>query len=227
MGGIIIVAVYVFYFIGVSGGASVDVLRDESQGAPVAFLNVFGPTFGNILNLFIAVSCAGTLNGLMLATTRGLYSLAARGKGPRPEVFSVVDGATKMASNSSIFGLLFAAIWTVHFYGSNLAPHNWFGIFGFDSSELPIVTTYLLYLPIFVMFMKKHPELGFVKRFLIPGLALIGSGFMVFAAVYSHGIKPFLAAQADGAFVCPVLFYLILFIVVTIIGIMVDESRKK
>ena len=224
-GGIIIMCVYIFYFIGVAGGATTQQLMDE--GATSAFLNIFGNVFGNILNLFIAVSCAGTLNGLMLATTRGLYSLAVRGKGPKPEVFAVVDPATRMAGNSSIFGLLFTAIWLVHFYGSNLAPHNWFGIFAFDSSELPIVTTYLLYLPIFYMFMIKHTELGFVKRFLIPGLAMVGSTFMVFAAAYSHGYKPMMAAQANGAFSCPVLFYLILFIVVTIIGIMVDESRKK
>ncbi len=225
VGGIVIMCVYIFYFIGVAGGATTQQLMDE--GATSAFLNIFGNVFGNILNLFIAVSCAGTLNGLMLATTRGMFSLAARGKGPKPEMFAVVDPATKMAGNSSIFGLLFAAIWLVHFYGSNLAPHNWFGIFGFDSSELPIITTYLLYLPIFFMFMKKHAELSFVKRFLIPGLAMIGSTFMVFAAAYSHGYKPFLAAQANGTFSCPVLFYLVLFIIATIIGIMVDEGRKK
>jgi len=224
-GGLVIVCVYVFYFIGVAGGATTQQLMDE--GATTAFLNIFGNVFGNILNLFIAVSCAGTLNGLMLATTRGLYSLAARGKGPKPDVFVVVDSSTKMASNSSIFGLLFAAIWLVHFYGSNLAPHNWFGIFGFDSSELPIVTTYLLYLPIFFMFMKKHKDLGFVKSKLIPGLALIGGCFMVFAAIYSHGYKPFLAAQAAGTFSCPVLFYMVLFVVVIGIGIMVDADRKK
>ncbi len=225
LGGVVIVCVYVFYFIGVAGGATTQQLMDE--GATTAFLNIFGNVFGNVLNLFIAVSCAGTLNGLMLATTRGLYSLAVRGKGPRPEVFAVVDDSTKMAGNSSIFGLLFAAIWLVHFYGSNLAPHNWFGVFGFDSSELPIVTTYLLYLPIFFMFMKKHKDLGAVKSVLIPGLALIGGAFMVFAAIYSHGYKPFLAAQANGTFSCPVLFYMILFIVVIGIGIVVDESRKK
>ena len=224
-GGLVIMAVYIFYFIGVAGGATTQQLMEE--GATSAFLNIFGNVFGNILNLFIAVSCAGTLNGLMLATTRGLYSLAVRGKGPKPEVFSVVDSSTKMASNSSIFGLLFAAIWMVHFYGSNLAPHNWFGIFGFDSSELPIVTTYLLYLPIFFMFMKKHKDLGFAKSVLIPGLALIGGAFMVFAALYSHGIKPYLAAQANGTFACPVLFYMILFAIVIFIGIMVDEGRKK
>jgi len=224
-GGLIIVCVYVFYFIGVAGGATTQQLMDE--GATTAFLNIFGNVFGNILNLFIAVSCAGTLNGLMLATTRGMYSLAVRGKGPKPEVFAVVDDSTKMAGNSSIFGLLFAAIWLVHFYGSNLAPHNWFGIFGFDSSELPIVTTYLLYLPIFFMFMKKHKDLGFAKSKLIPGLALIGGAFMVFAAIYSHGYKPFLAAQANGGFSCPVLFYMVLFVVVIAIGIMVDADRKK
>ena len=59
----------------------------------MAFTNIFGNIFGNILNLFIAISCIGTLNGLMLACTRGLYSVAVRGEGPRPEIFKQVDGA--------------------------------------------------------------------------------------------------------------------------------------
>ena len=68
---------------------------------------------------------------------------------------------------------------------------------------------------------------SFVKSKLIPGLALIGGCFMVFAAIYSHGYKPFLAAQANGTFSCPVLFYMVLFVVVIGIGIMVDADRKK
>ena len=95
-------AKYVFYFIGVSGGASVDALRDPSQGAPVAFLNVFGPTFGNILNLFVAISCLGTLNGLMLACTRSAYALSARNRGPNVVMFSQIDDVTNMPTNSSI-----------------------------------------------------------------------------------------------------------------------------
>lgn len=225
LGSLIIIAVYVFYFIGVAGGASTRQLMED--GATTAFLHIFGNVFGNILNLFVAVSCMGTLNGLMLGNTRGLYSLAVRGEGPRPEVFSRVDETTKMAGNSSIFGLLLAAFWFLHFYGSNLAPFPWFGKFSFDSSELPIVTTYLLYLPIFILFIKKNPQLGVVKRFVVPSLAICGSIFMVCASIYAHGVKPYLAAKAAGEFSMPVLFYLILFLMIAAAGVLLNEGRRQ
>ena len=70
IGGIVIAAVYILYYIGVAGGASNQQLID--QGATVAFTNIFGGVLGNILNLFIAISCIGTMNGLMLGCTRGM-----------------------------------------------------------------------------------------------------------------------------------------------------------
>ena len=225
VGSIITMAVYILYFVGVAGGASTQQLMDE--GATVAFINIFGGVLGNILNLFIAISCLGTLNGLMVASTRGIYGLAVRGNGPKPETFKQIDEQTKMASNSAIFGLMVCALWFVFFYGANLAPTNWFGIFGFDSSELPIITIYGLYIPIFISFMKTATEFGTFKRFVLPSLAIAGSVFMVFAALYSHGYKPYLAAKAAGGFSCPVLFYLIIFTVVVIAGIAIDKKNNK
>ena len=224
LGSIIVICVYVFYYIGVAGGASN--LQLMREGATVAFTNIFGNIFGNILNLFIAISCIGTLNGLMLACTRGLYSVAVRGEGPRPEIFKQVDGVTKMAYNSSIFGLLFCALWFVFFYGANLAPTPWFGPFQFDSSELPIVTTYALYIPIFIAFMRKAKEFGPLKRFVIPSLAVVGSLFMIYAAIFAHGIKPYLIAKEEGFFAMPLLFYLIVFAVVFCIGLSVNKDKK-
>lgn len=99
----------------------------------------------------------------MLANTRGIYSLAARGLGPAPDTFSLVDEKTGMPANSSILGLLFAAAWFLYFYGANLVPVPWFGVFSFDSSELPVVTIYALYIPIFFMFMRKARGLGVLR----------------------------------------------------------------
>ena len=225
VGSLIIMAVYILYYVGVAGGASNQQLMDE--GATVAFINIFGGVLGNILNLFIAISCLGTLNGLMVASTRGIYGIAVRGNGPKPHVFKQIDDETKMASNSAIFGLMACAIWFVFFYGANLAPTNWFGIFGFDSSELPIITIYGLYIPIFISFMKTATEFGTFKRYVLPSLAIAGSIFMIFAALYSHGYKPYINAQAAGGFSCPVLFYLIIFTVVVIAGVMIDKKNRK
>lgn len=223
-GGIIIVCVYIFYYIGVSGGASVDALIKD--GATVAFTNVFGNVLGNILNLFVAISCMGTLNGLMLGCTRGLYSVAVRGYGPAPKVFREISKETNMPVNSSIFGLLFCEFWLVFFFGANLTPKSWFGLFSFDSSELPIITIYAFYIPIFIRFMKNAKELSAFKRFVLPILAIIGSLFMVFAAIYAHGILPYQAARAENSFSCPVLFYIILFAVIMSVGAVFSKKKS-
>lgn len=215
LGAVIVVAAYVLYFVGVAGGAKTSDLINN--GAPTAFSNIFGDVGGKILQVCIVISCLGTLNGLMMGASRGMYAIAARGQGPKPKMFSQVDETTNMTTNSSIWGLLVCCLWMVFFYGANLTE-GWFGLFNFDSSELPIVTIYGMYIPIFIMWMKKEKDLGAFKRFILPLLSIIACAFMVFAAVYAHGITPYQAAKEAGEFKFPVLFYLILFAVIMIAG---------
>ena len=210
IGGVVIAAVYIFYYIGVAGGATNQELIDK--GAPVAFTNIFGGFLGNVLNLFIVISCLGTTNGLMLGCTRCMYALASRGEGPDPEMFSQVDKVTNMPTNSSVFALLITAAWFLYFYLSNLAG-TWSGPFVFDSTELPIITIYTMYIPILIQWMRKEKDQNAVRRFVFPVLALCGSIFMVFACILSH------------KWGC--LWYLIVFAVIMVIGAMVDKSRKK
>lgn len=224
IGALIVVAAYVFYFVGVAGGASSQVLIEE--GAPKAFINIFGGVGGTLLNICITVSCLGTLNGLMVGATRGMYAIAARDEGPSPKMFGQVDKATNMTTNSAVWGLLVCAAWLIYFYGANLTS-GWFGLFNFDSSELPIITIYGMYIPMFIVWMKKEKEMGAFKRFILPALSIAACAFMVFAAVYAHGITPFLAAKAAGTFSFPVLFYLIIFAVIMILGAIFRKSSKK
>ena len=223
-GSLIVVASYVFYYIGVAGGASSAVLI--SEGATVSFSNVFGKTGGVLLNICVVISCLGTLNGLMVAVTRSMYAIAIRGEGPNPKMFSQIDSSTNMVTNSSIWALLVCAVWLVYFYGANLST-GWFGIFNFDSSELPIVTIYGLYIPIFIFWMKKEKNQGFFNRFILPSAAIVSCLIMIFAAVYAHGITPYLNAKANGTFACPILFYLIVFAVIMAIGMAVRKSKAK
>ena len=209
LGGIVIAAVYILYYIGVAGGASNQELIDK--GATVAFSNIFGGPLGNVLKLFIAISCFGTVNGLMLACCRGMYAVAVRGEGPMPEVFSQVDSKTNMPNNSAIIGLFLVGIWLCYFYLSNLAC-TWTGPFVFDSSELPIITIYLMYLPILIQWMRKEKDQNVWRLFVMPVLALCGSIFMVVACVFSHGMG------------C--LWYMIVFAVVMAIGYVLDHSKK-
>ena len=226
IGALIVVVAYILYYIGVAGGASNETLMVE--GATTAFKNIFGGIGGTFLNICIVISCLGTLNGLMVGATRGMYAIAERGQGPNPQMFAQVDKATNMATNSSVWGLFVCAVWLLYFYGANLAPNGgWFGLFNFDSSELPIVTIYALYIPMFIMWMKNEKELGVMKRFVLPLLSIVACGFMVFAAIYAHGITPYNTAKENGTFSFPVLFYLILFVVITLIGFFCSSHFKK
>ena len=224
IGSFIVVIAYVLYYIGVAGGATNAVLMEE--GATTAFTNIFGGVGGTVLNVCIVISCLGTLNGLMVGATRGMYAIATRGEGPAKKVFGQVDETTNMVTNSSIWGLFVCSAWLLYFYGANLTDGGWFGLFNFDSSELPIVTIYAMYIPIFIAWMKKEKNEGVFKRFVLPVAALIACAFMVFAAIYAHGITPFLAAKANGSFSFPVLFYIILFAVIMGIGALLRKPRK-
>ena len=210
IGGIVIVAVYLFYYIGVAGGTTNQELIEK--GATVAFTNIFGGVLGNVLNLFIAISCLGTTNGLMLGCSRSMYALAARGEGPRPDVFSQVDEATNSTTNSAVFALLVTAIWFLYFYLTNLAG-TWTGPFVFDSTELPIISVYLMYFPILIQWMRKEKDQPMLRRFVFPSLALCGSAFMVLACAMSH------------RFAC--VWYLIVFAAIMAAGWMLYQPRKK
>ncbi|MBE6773526.1 MAG: APC family permease [Ruminococcaceae bacterium] len=227
MGTLIIVAVYITYYIGLAGGIENKVIMDGGEaGARIAFSSVFGNFAGVALFLFVVISCLGTLNGLTLGCSRAFHAIAARNMGPKPEIFKQVDSATNMPVNSSMIGLLISGFWLLYFYGANLDT-AWFGLFSFDSSELPIITTYAMYIPIFISMFIKSKDLGVVKGKIAPVLAIFGSIFMVVAAIFAHGIYPYQAAQADGKFSLPVLFYLITYAVLMIIGAFFMKNKKK
>ena len=213
-GSMIVVAVYVLYYIGLAGAVPTETLMKNGQaGAMLAFQNILGPIGGSLIFVFVIISCLGTLNGLMLGCTRGMYSLAVRGRGPKPMVFEQVDKLTNMPTNSSILGLLLCGFWLLYFYGAILAPTPWFGVFCFDTSELPIVTLYGMYIFIFIMFMKREREFGPGKRFLMPALAIAGCVFMVVAAFFAHGVSVF--------------YYLIVFAVIMVIGAFFRKGSER
>ncbi|MBU3201367.1 APC family permease [Clostridium estertheticum] len=210
-GTFIIMVVYILYYMGLAGAVTNQVMMNGGEsGAKLAFQKIFSSAGGTLIFVFVIISCLGTLNGLMLGCTRGIYSLAARGLGPKPNIFRQIDSETNMPTNSSILGLLLCAIWLLYFYGANLT--KWFGFFNFDSSELPIVTIYALYIPIFIMMMKKEKDLNTFKRFVMPIVSLVGCVFMIVAACFSHKIS--------------VVAYLIIFAIIMAIGALFSKKQS-
>ncbi len=213
IGTIAVIIIYILYYIGLTGGVTNEVMMKGGQdGAKLAFETIFTKAGGTLLFVFVIISCLGTLNGLMLGNTRGMYSLAVRNEGPKPEMFKQVDPITNMPTNSSILGLFLCGFWLLYFYGANLVEVPWFGKFSFDTSELPIVTIYFSYIPIFIAMMIKEKELGAFKRIIMPVLAICGCLFMVFAACYTYKFT--------------VLYYLAIFAVIMILGVFFIKKKE-
>lgn len=204
LGTFIVMSVYILYYIGLAGGVSnATIMEGGEAGAKIAFEGIFSKAGGTILFVFVVISCLGTLNGLMLGCTRGMYSLAARNQGPKASIFKQVDKETNMPSNSSIVGLLLCAFWLLYFFGTQLTD-SWIGPYWFDSSELPIVTIYASYIPIFIMLAVKEKELPSFKRFVMPVLSVLACIFMIIAACFAHKMA--------------VVWYLITFAIVMLLG---------
>ncbi len=211
IGTLIIVAAYTLYNIGILGLAGIG---DITKGGTQVAFAYFGGVVSKIIGAFIVVSCLGTLNGLMLGCCRGIYSLSARDEGISPETFKQIDRVTNMPHNSSAFALLTCAVWFVYFILMGLGVFD-FGViskYGFDSSELPIITIYPMYVPILVIMMLKEKDLHPVKRFVLPGLSIVGVGVIVAASIIKHGMAN--------------VWYLIVFAVIMGIGAYVYYRKK-
>lgn len=213
IGSLIVVITYILYYVGLSGAVSnAALMKSGEKGAKLAFETIFSKAGGTALFIFVVISCLGTLNGLMLGCTRGMYALAVRDSGPAPNVYKQIDKTTNMPTNSAILGLLFCAIWMLYFYGSQLTK-SWFGFFNFDMTELPIVTIYASYIPIFLMLIKKEKDLNIFNRFVAPILAICGCVFMIIAACFAHRME--------------VVWYLIVFAIIMLIGACFNKTKAK
>ena len=211
IGTVIVAVVYVVYYIGLSGAIdSATLMANAQSGAKSAFMNVFGQVGGIAIFAFVSISCWGTCNGLMMAVTRGMYDLAADGENEKLAMFRNIDPTTNMPTNSTVFGIFVSGLWLVYFYGANLTA-GWFGPFCFASSELPIITLYALYIPIYFSLMKRN-DLSAFRGKVMPILATLCSLFMVYATIRAYHIK--------------VLFYLIIFVVILLIGAFFKSGKK-
>lgn len=209
-GTLIIVFIYIVYYIGLAGAVDNETMMAGGEtAAKIAFTTVFTKFGGTAVFVLIVVSCYGVLNGLMMANVRGFYSLAMRGKGYNPRMFSQVDPETNMPTNGAVISLLVAGAWLLYFYGANLTD-PWFGPFCFDTSELPIIALYAMYIPLFINIIRRgykrisDGEESLGKIIILPFIAILGSLFMIAAAIIAHRMA--------------VVYFLILFAVIMIIG---------
>lgn len=222
IGALIVIAVYILYFIGMTGALSTSKMIAAGDNLPKeVFSSLFkSNAMGTIVMVFVVISCLGTTNGLMLGCCRGMYSLSARGEGPLPSMFGQVDEKTNIPTNSSIIGLLFCGLWLfqwqVFFFdntvlGSAKIPAFWC----WEGDEVSIITLYAFYIPIFIAMMIKCKDLHPVKRFVLPVLAIICCVFMCYCA--------FNAYKSAGQ----IYSYLLVFAIIMIIGFLFSNDFKN
>jgi basic amino acid/polyamine antiporter, APA family len=181
LGTLIVAGVYITYYIGLAGTLPNSVFVFEGNGAVFqAFSSIFGNIGATLLLIFIIISCLGTLNGLVMGATRGIYSIAVREKSKTLEAFEGVDKTTDATVNSGLLGLLLSAVWFVVWYGSFQGWYN--GLF-MDISELPIATLYGIYIFFYIWIIRTAKDLNILNRFIMPLLALTGAGYMVYSGL--------------------------------------------
>lgn len=190
LGTIAVALIYILYYVGISSVLSNDQLIVAGDAAPVKVISVvFGNIGGTLLTVFVIISCLGTLNGLIMASSRGFYVLAYRRQGPTPDFFVKVDPATNSTINSALAGFVLSALWLAVWYG-NFA--GWWGGF-IDISELPIAFLYVCYIAIYVWVMRSFTEYGMLSRYLAPLGAGAGSLYIIWGASQKDFFSTFIS----------------------------------
>lgn len=175
-----VVIIYMLYYLGISGVLSNEQVIAAGDSAPVEVMSIiFGRMGGILLTIFVIISCLGTLNGLIMGSSRGMFSIASRGLGPKPEFFATIDPRTNSTKNSALLGFGLSLFWLLVWYG-NFA--GWFGGF-MDISELPIAFLYFIYISLYFWVMKRFTDLGLFSRIVAPLMSGAGSLYIIWGAV--------------------------------------------
>lgn len=207
-GTIAILVFYIVYYVSLSAilGNEANIIQDEK--APiVAFQKMFGTIGGSIFTFFIMISCLGTVNGVTMGCCRGMYTMSCRGQGITPEKFSKIGKNKNISFLSCIYGygciLLMLLVWY-------LAMHNvWiFGHLG-SMDEIICAIIYAIYITMYIFIMKNFKELNVVKRFILPGLAIIGS---LFFTICGTGLYQLITTGKTNSLI-DFLVFLVLFII--------------
>jgi len=215
-------AIYCLYLFAMSSVGSVDTIIGTwplGETLPkIAFSNIFGDAVGTIVYVFVCISCLGTMNGLIMGSSRGMYAISARGMGPKPEFFGDIDQQNNFVIKSSIIGMLFAGFWYAWITVMWMSGPDFLGgvhnnmWLGWEPDEICIINLYAMYIPMFIALMIKGNDLNVFKRYILPILGLACCVFMVYCCWVGKGYQ-----QVCG--------YLIFFAVVMFIGYLIKGKK--
>lgn len=186
LGGVIVVTVYILYHIGLSSTLKgLPAGSNSKESVRLAFDKVIKGG-GGVLTGFVAISCFGALNALMLGCTNAIHSLAQSGRCPFKALFLKTNKSQTVPIFSYLTGFLLSILWLVFYSCTQLSDRAFFSLLAFDSSELPVVTAYVTYIPIFFMYMKECRKKNLYGKCLLSAAGLCACMFMVYSAIIAH-----------------------------------------
>ncbi len=197
IGSVVTIAIYALYIWAMSCVGDVDTIIGTwpfGESLPrIAFTKLFGGVFGTIVYVFITISCLGTMNGLIMAESRNLYALSARGMGPKPEFYGHLDEQTNFPVKSAVIGMMLTGFWYAWTVMMWMGGPGLFGAvhgslwFAWEPDEIGIICLYLMYIPMMIGLMVKAKELGFFKRFVLPALGVLCCLFFCYSIWVGYG----------------------------------------
>ena len=213
IGTFVVIAIYIAYFVGIASVLSTEeIIAAQSNLPRMAFSRLLNnEIFGTVAYVFIIISCLGTMNGVMMGNCRGLYSVAARGQGPAPKKLAKLHDKWNMPVRAALITFAISVVWMLQ-WEFGLIRQKLPAIIAWENDELPIITLYALYIPIFLSMMIKCKDMHPIKRFIFPSLSIAACLFMIFCAFYSYQEEAF--------------YYLFIFAVIMLIGFMFYRDKK-
>ncbi|MEG2285055.1 MAG: APC family permease [Eubacterium sp.] len=178
-----ILIVYILYFIGISTLVGPDTIMSMGDAHLDYAANlIFGAFGAKLIGLFVLISVLGGLNGLIIGISQMPYSLALQQMIPGSEKIKKLAEKTSFPLNSSIASYFIILIWyIVHYF-----TQRFMLLTNSDVSEIAIVVSYLLYLPLYYQVFKMgiKKEIGTFRGIICPILATIGS-----LIIFSGGLQ--------------------------------------
>lgn len=196
-GSLVTVIIYALYIFSMSSVGDVDTIISTwpfGDSLPrIAFSNIFGNFVGTIVYVFVTISCLGTMNGLIMSHSRSLYALSARGLGPNPKFFGEIDKQENFPVKAAVLSMAVGGFWFAWTVMMWMGGPEMFGtvhkmeFLAWEPDEIGIICLYIMYIPMMIGLMKKGTDLGFFKRYVLPGLGLCCCLFFAYAIWKGYG----------------------------------------
>ena len=177
-GTLAILVFYIIYYVAVSACLGNAATIEQDANAPIAVFEKLMGKFGGVLfAFFIMISCLGTVNGVAISCCRGMYTMSCRGQGICPEKFAKLGKNESVSPLSCLYGFVcmtvMLGVWYLAIHGISIFKHLG------SMDEILCAIIYSIYITMYVYIMKNFKDCNVFSRFIMPGVAILGSAFFV------------------------------------------------